>query len=498
MVSSAKDAVPNVVLYNLRDAAGQTQQDVADALNRLGARTRRGIAVTANQVSRWERGITHPSAFYRKLLAEHFGVSLEELGLTRPRIAAARQASAGASTDVFAIHDADDRARVGPRVGHSEIEWREIRRRLNANRVSLAREAARLYEGATRIADTGLIADSTWIPGSPVELSQVGIAIVTEALDPAITGAEDASAGVRPWATNDRRHQRYSLALRDVEQPRLFENRLAWRLADVNWERKEAALRFATGTYFGGVDASEALAHEMAAAHVAGDGSGILPASWRGLNFRRLVGNPFDVGRRVAISSTNTLTLRQDEDGVSFVLHNRSAGNVAVAGGMLHIMPAGVFQPSSILPVALVADFDLWRNIVREYSEEFLGNAEHGGDGEPADYTVEPLASIDHARQMGEARVYCLGVALDALTLWGEILTVAVFDGPTYDRLFTDMVSVNNEGAIVKTGRVKPTPALPFTRHVLDELTSSGRLAPAAAGCLHLTWEHRRTILGRN
>ncbi|MFI7623363.1 hypothetical protein [Micromonospora echinofusca] len=134
---------------------------------------------------------------------------------------------------------------------------------------------------------------------------------------------------------------------------------------------------------------------------------------------------------------------------------------------------------------------------MREYSEEFLGSAEHGGEGKPADYSAEPLASFDRAYAAGGVRVFCLGVALDALTLWGEILTVAVFDGPTYDRLFANMVSANAEGTVVKTGRVRPTSALPFTRHTIEELTASGRLAPAAAGCIQLAWEHRRTILRR-
>ena len=91
-----------------------------------------------------------------------------------------------------------------------------------------------------------------------------------------------------------------------------------------------------------------------------------------------------------------------------------------------------------------------------------------------------------------------MGFALDALTLFGEILTVAVYDGPTYDRLFAEMVDSNDEGTVVKTGRNEPTSALPFTRHVLDELMKGGRLAPAAAGCLQLAWEHRKKILGRS
>ncbi|MGB2569221.1 helix-turn-helix domain-containing protein [Micromonospora citrea] len=494
MPARARDANPNLALYNLRDAAGETQQDVADGLNRLGAGRGKRLAVTANQVSRWERGITFPSALYRQLLAEHFGVSVQDLGLTRQRVTPQQRDSPESDSGGFAIYqDLESH----PHAEESQDEWRAVRRKLNAHRVQLAREAARLYDAEQRVGNSGLIAPPEWLPSTPVELTQFGIGLAPEGTAPLVTGTEDASAGVRPLAADGRRHQRYSLALRDVEQPRLFENRLAWHLAGVDWSQPDRALTFTTGTYFGGVDVSEALAHEMAMYHVAGDGSGILPASWRNLNFRRVVGDPFTPSRRPTAPSTDTLTLRVDDDGVSFVLHNRAAGNVAVAGGMLHIMPAGVFQPSSVLPAAQVADFNLWRNMMREYSEEFLGSAEHGGEGEPADYSAEPLASFDRAYATGGVRVFCLGVALDALTLWGEILTVAVFDGPTYDRLFANMVSANAEGTVVKTGRVRPTSALPFTRHTIEELTAGGRLAPAAAGCIQLAWEHRRTILGR-
>ncbi|WP_433051709.1 XRE family transcriptional regulator [Dactylosporangium sp. CS-033363] len=483
------------MLYNLRDSAGETQQDVAEALNELGAQAGRALAITANQVSRWERGITRPSAFYRKLLAEHFAVSVAELGLTRPRLTGPQRAD---QTDAFAIRTDTEQPEMPRRVADSQQQWRATRRALNVHRVALAREAARLYDDHLRIGQTGLIAPPRWMPNAPLDLTDFGIALDSRTDEPTVIGTEDASAHTRPLASEERRYARYSQAIRDVDHPRLFENRLAWRLTGVDWDQADAALSFGTSTYFGMVDTAEALAHEMAAQHVTGAPGGISSASWRGLTFRRHLGDPFDLHRRALVSSTDTLTIRLDADGASFVLHNRSAGNVAVAGGMLHIMPAGVFQPSSILPTAQAADFDLWRNIMREYSEEFLGNAEHGGDGNPADYGTEPLASFEAARAAGRIRVYCLGVALDALTLYGELLTVAVFDGDTYDRLFADMVDHNDEGTVVKTGKVQPTSALPFTRHVLDELAHGGRLAPAAAGCLELAWQHRDTILGRN
>jgi transcriptional regulator with XRE-family HTH domain len=493
--TSAAEATPNLVLYNLRDNAGETQQDVADALNALGAKYGKALAITANQISRWERGITRPTPFFRKLLAEHFGVSVAELGLTRPRLASSPLAG---PSETFAIRTNDEEPCMAPRVAESQQQWRTTRRALNMHRVALAREAARLYGADVRIGTSGLVAPPSWLPSEPVDVNSFGIVIDDSRPEPAVDGTEDASAPTRPLASEERRYARYSQAIRDVDHPRLFENRLCWRLTGVDWNRADAALKFGTATYFGMVDTAEVLAHEMAAQHIIGGGGEIAPASWRRLAFRKLCGQPFDLERRALVPSTDTLTIRLDSDGATFVLHNRSSGNVAVAGGMLHIMPAGVFQPSSILPGAQEADFDLWRNMMREYSEEFLGNAEHGGDGDPADYSAEPFASFEAARAAGRIRVFCLGVALDALTLYGEILTVAVFDGSTYDRLFAGMVDSNDEGTVVKTGRVQPTSALPFTRHVLDELAHGGCLAPAAAGCLELAWQHRNTILGRN
>jgi len=70
-------------------------------------------------------------------------------------------------------------------------------------------------------------------------------------------------------------------------------------------------------------------------------------------------------------------------------------------------MPAGVIQPSSVRAGDHSADFSLWRNIMREHSEEFLGNPEHGGDGGGADCGKEPLRSIDAARRAGKIRMYC-------------------------------------------------------------------------------------------
>src|SRR5262249_39782643 len=154
--------------------------------------------------------------------------------------------------------------------------------------------------------------------------------------------------------------------------------------------------------------------------------------------------------RRAVLMSINTLTIRRDRTSASVVLLNRSAANVATSGGVIGVMPAGMFQPSTVRSADHDPDFDLWRNIMREYSEEYLGNAEHDGDGPGADYATEPFASLDAARQAGRIRLYALGIALGALDLWCGLETVAVFDADVFDTIFREMVPVNDEGSVVR------------------------------------------------
>ena len=160
------------------------------------------------------------------------------------------------------------------------------------------------------------------------------------------------------------------------------------------------------------------------------------------------------------------------------------------------MMPAGMFQPSSISSSGEVNDFDLWRNVMREFSEEFLGNPEHDGSGaDSIDYdSVEPFRSLNAARRAGKLRIMCFGVGLDPLTLCGEILTAAVIDADVFDDVFRELVSANAEGTIVTTGD-GATAGIPFEHRNVERLLTSEPLAPAAAACLDLAWRHRDVLL---
>jgi len=490
MVRRSSEATPNTTMCNLRESRAESQADVAESLNTLARHAGKNVEVTAHQISRWERGVTKPTHIYRRLLGEHYGVSVDQLGFADLRPEPARMTAATAAFAQVTTQTATE----APVVAASQTQWRATRTLLNARRVPLARAVADLYDDA-HYAGTGMLTRPEWLPDQPMPLEWIGVTTAT-AEAPTFTGAEAVTEHVRPFSAPERRHGRYSQAIRHLNNPRLFENRLSWRLADVSWNDVGGKLAFDQMTYFDLVDTGEAIAHEAAARYLTPAGD-IRPVSWRGLGARKQLGDPFDTARRAVALAVDTLTIRLDRDGATFVLHQRDSGNVAVAGGMMHVMPCGIFQPASVHPASLVQDFNLWRNIQREYSEEFLGNPEHDGTGQPVDYDSAPFSDMQAAVDAGRLRTYCLGVGMDALTLAGEALTVAVWDADVYDRLFAHMVDHNDEGTVVKTGSARPTSAIPFTGHMVDELCDGGRLAPAGAGLLRLAWQHRHALLGR-
>jgi hypothetical protein len=160
-------------------------------------------------------------------------------------------------------------------------------------------------------------------------------------------------------------------------------------------------------------------------------------------------------------------------------------------------MPAGVFQPSSIAPWHQANDFSLWRSSMREFAEEFLNVEEADGSGaEPLDYeNREPYRSMERARQAGQFTMWCFGVALDPLTLCGELLSVAVVDADVFDDLFAGLVLTNQEGSVVTADPAHPSIGIPFTEPHVRRLLESEPLAAPAAACLSLAWQHRTLLL---
>ena len=87
-------------------------------------------------------------------------------------------------------------------------------------------------------------------------------------------------------------------------------------------------------------------------------------------------------------------------------------------------------------------------------------------------------------------------VVLEPLTLWVELLTVAVVEAPVFDALFAGMVEVNEEGAAISTEVGRPTVGVPFTAEARERLVSEP-LSPITRACIELAWHHRYELLGR-
>lgn len=393
-----------------------------------------------------------------------------------------------AALDLDSLLDGEEPMTTDDRVTASQEEWKAARQALVSGRKRLDLIAGALYDTHPAVEGLGLIAGADWIPSTPVPLGDVQLSYAP-APPPLIDGTGTLTEHLRPRRTMMSRFTRYTEAIRDLSRPRLFENRPCWRLTSVGGG-DQPTIAFGDATYFEGVDVQEAVAHELALTVLGRDGRPDNPApKMRDLPLRRAIDDPRDLSRVPLLAAVSTLTLRVEADGsASFLLHRRDASQVAQSGGMLQVIPSGIFQPSSLYPGVMDDDFNLWRNIARECSEEMLGVAEHGGDGRPVDYATGALGELDAAYRDGRVRVWHLGTALDAPSLFGEILTVAVWDADFYDRWARDLVADNEEGRLVGE-------RLPFSEAVVRQVLGSGRMVPAGAGCLSLAWQHRKAIM---
>ncbi|AEH08722.1 MULTISPECIES: helix-turn-helix domain-containing protein [Protofrankia] len=458
-----------LLLRSYRQTFGLTQQQLAE---RLG--------FDQSYVSKVESGrrAIHDISTLRHI-ARRLSLSPEDVGLAAGSLIESRR-------------DADPADPLDERIAASQRTWRLTRDYLNHHRISLARAAAGLYPQPYRLGN-GLLVRPNWMWNEPVDLADIELAWSDTLPAPTVSGAGADTEHLRPLTDGGAAFGTYTRAMRDLDRPTLFENRLSFRMLEaIRAGQRGPRLSFGHTTYFDALDVCESVAHETAAAMLGGG------LSWPALPFRRRIGDPFDLCQRVVLPSINTLTIRHDQSRASFMLHRRSAGSVATAGGVYHVLPAGVFQPSGISPGHHETDFDLWRNIMRELSEELLGNAEHDGTSSCLiDYDGdEPFRSLQRARHSGCVRAWCFGMGVDALTLFGEILTVVVVDADVFDSLFSGMVPVNAEGSVVTTGpHRQASEGIPFTHATVRRLIEHEPLAPSAAACLELAWRHRGTLL---
>lgn len=348
--------------------------------------------------------------------------------------------------------------------------WRAARRYLDGHRHQLGRAAVDRYPGLARVPGTTALTRTAWLPAEPIPLDDVRLTWDDTPEPSAITGAGPEAAHVRAG------YPTYAAALAALAPPRLLEDRYTYRLTGA--AEAPARLTYGPSSYFDGLNVGEAMAHELAAAVLAGHDPRTAP-----LPLRAAVGDPTDPARRPMTTAISVLTLRHADGPATFPLHHRDASGVAHAGGLDQVLPVGVFQPLSA--ATRRADLDLWRCMVREYAEELLGAPEDYPD--PFDYDRRPpYRALNDARTDGRLRAYLLGVAVDPLTAATDLLAVTIIEAATFDEVFPALTPATTEGTL--------TGLRPFTPESVRHLVASAPLQPAGAAVLTLADRHRRHL----
>lgn len=431
------------------------------------------LGMTQQHLSHIEKGKRPVSIEQRRMIVDTLGMPPEELGLSRT-FRSAQEASGEVSA--------------------SQSAWRSQRRWLNRNRSRLAHMAARAYPPEFRVPHTTLIACPEWRLDEPIDVRDIKLELDEGPQRADVTGQEEAAHPVLPLRCADTRFDSYTAAIRHLDPPQLFESRPSYRL--LRTSLTDRTLGFGLAAYFDKLDVSEALGHETALAAMELDSNDAVLTGQTPL--RDLIGDPFDTRRRAVIPAVTTLTirLRRYPAEPTFLLHWRDPAKVATAAGVYDVIPAGEFQPSSVAIWDRRNDFDIWRNIVREYSEELLGAPEHDGTRTSAiDYDNWPLFQrLTQAQGDGKATCHVLGLGLDALTLAATILTVTVIDDDTFNQVFDSTVRYNEEGEIVSIGGGRAAEGVPFTQEAVSRMLTTEPMASPGAACLALAWKHRELL----
>jgi hypothetical protein len=317
-----------------------------------------------------------------------------------------------------------------------------------------------------------VLAKAGWILDSPQDIGMIDLNLRPYP-DSSISRLRDASRVLRGMSLAG--DMTYSEAIREINPKTHYFNGTIYRPVGVDIDgAAPLSMTFGIAGYFDYLDTSEVLAYETT----------LHP---KNLGVRRRIADPFDLTNRVASFGVLTLTIQNSLSGATFIMHKRS-GNYAVGDALYHVVPAGEFTPSDVGQAAIGADFELWRNIVREYAEELLGIPDaQGTGGRRLDYEhVSPYQEMTQAIRDGRLRLYTFGIALDPLTFKPELLTAAVFDKVTFDKIFPSPLSATEEGVVIED--------IPFTEENIRGYIDAPTTRHGAKACLTLAWQHREVL----
>jgi hypothetical protein len=321
--------------------------------------------------------------------------------------------------------------------------------------------------------DLHMLTADDWIPSQPIPIQSIHLSMVEDI-------PRKINLSPKPLPTIEgKKYRTYADAIEENDRPRMFEDNKQYRLLQIG--KKSLTFSRKPYSYFDKVNYGEYLMYQVYQAH--DRKKSLKTTDWYKYSIR--IRQPSD---HILLCGINTLTLLHDGKDLRFLMHLRAA-STGTAMGTFHVIPAGEFQPSCVAPSAFDEDFDLWKSMMREYSEEILGMEEWDGNSSvPFSYEEEPFATLMKEVAANTIKPYYLGIALDPITLQAEILTAVVFKESVFNSVFPKIITTNTEGKIItdrnRWGR-------PFTEQEYKNYEAINTL-PAGYGALALGWKHRK------
>jgi len=246
-------------------------------------------------------------------------------------------------------------------------------------------------------------------------------------------------------------------------------------------KRARLKLSFGVCGYFDYLNTTEVLAHEAAA----GDGRDIRIAAGHWLG---------DLHRRHAGSGICALTfIRRAGGDLEFLMMDRSRSQVHTGLGLVHVRPAGEFQPVSENRAHFAEECNLWYVLLRESLEEIGGLAMPRHFASLREFlSYDGIAAMIEAARAGAWRTYYLGFGFDPLNFKPEFLLCSVIEEQAFRELFPNFRADFSEGSGFQGGGEFGTK---FTPAAVDDCLTNPRLHPAAAACLLLARKHEEFLL---
>ncbi|MBE9572281.1 MAG: hypothetical protein IMF11_16765 [Proteobacteria bacterium] len=363
--------------------------------------------------------------------------------------------------------------------GASVAHFMDARKAVKENRETFRRTAFKSArkKSAHLIVDNEvpLLVRENWLPTEPIPLENVELQFKP---DP---GVKISLSTRKLPSYSGGKYKKYSDAIADLDKPKVFEDRLQYRLIEIEGTRLSFSDK--KHSYFDKINYGEYLMHELSHDKLGRWG---IPGRSNRRRLLRHVQKPADY---VVLTGISTLTLLHDGKDLRIIMHRRGKSETAYAMGTYHVIPAGEFQPSCLATASFREDFNLWKNIMREYAEELLCMDEYDGSGTvPFNYNVEPFNLLEGERAANNIKAFYLGIGLDVITFQGEILTAVVFKEDTFKKVFPKVLDENREGKIITD---KDRWGREFTQEEYDSYQDANVLATGEA-ILNIAWKNRQ------